>query len=1684
MSPKKTPKTTDFPPAAAGAKSTEEEDDAEDPDHTGGDGGRGHRGRARHLNLPALPSDQQMWLQWEVCALAIMVCAEGGDDVVEACDEANQATRTMLCIAFDETARHFSKLLYAALISLIAASTSTRTQGLVQSVLTKKSLRGDGVEVWRQLKQEFVSHEREQRAREHRELLSMRPLTKQPADVGVAIARYRRLVSDLGIADELACHTFLQMLEGVTYLTLAIALLRDRHKVADIDMTFEVLHKSVHEALTEYAGKEGRPQAHLVQTGTSGAADTTFRTKDPKQRKQGGAALPARLAGLTLQDALELSWTDRKLLCESLDRKTRDAPSRAPHGGADKPQPKKRAVPTGADQPICRDFQSGHCRRGARCRFQHVQGQPQQRPQHSQHPPQQHQQLQYTQHPQQQYAQYQQGGQCAPSGPGPTQQLASLPPLRDPQHWTQQSNTMVSNTPSSAGGGLDRSEVMQMIRAEQYARERPPFQLFTQNPLLYTEVQRSGSGIEWVLDTGASLHVARKDSCVEAPTETMQMDTTAGLVTMQVGMAHTPFGVCKALCGNHNILSVAQLTQDGRGELRWDGPNGCSFRFDGRDFEVRVAAGVPRITVGGAVPSNFLTLAEQHELLHLPLNPDCLVCAMSRGAQYRHRRVDPSSETRATRSTEPLELLHVDCLYVGKRPNTAVVMIARDDFTKALWLSVAPVPHARMTVQLMERILSEVPRRRIQRLRTDQGTEFVNADVQQFCTTHGIRHSQSVAAESQTNAVIERTVQVVRSLMSRSSLQAFGQRAEGLSLLFESRVAPYVASAVERLHNLVHKTENGSTPAARLGIAGYAHAPLLPFGLEVVYTELGLGEQPGTKLAQRGSLGIFLGYDTKSLPATCIVLSKESQILTTLNVRRVGEARFPLREVTREVMERVFGSPHVAPQQGAQHTSHTGGGRCQACRLPHLDCEAECLACRQRAQGKKASRAHVADSRCLRHRCRCSFPLFGHEEPAQPPTPPPTPPPRRPEQQPYPRDTSVSPGPVVKLQQQDLGADVHLDYADDSDDDDANPVDLSVTMEELFEELDWGSVASESGHPDIPQPDVPRPRAAPQAAAAQPHAPPLAPPHAHAAAPTGPPPAARVMPPAPVWSHRGPAPQGGAQHLTVDMQPTHANLQLFKDEVNSELSKQISKYGCYQREHSRGGKLLWYSDEDLLALQHEGMDNILTVPARLHLATQGLQSASARRKARIIVQGDRLKRLGSKAPLTTQSTPVWSNPVDLPTLRLLSGVGRACGLTQASLDIEAAYLQAPLGSEVIFVRPDGALRSAMLAFDKERGLPPNGGYLRLLRPVYGLPHSGHLFEGHRDASFHEAGWDKLGPSLYGQPGSLCASYVDDLYTVTPQHPATVKVPMTEHSKAGWAVGAFPYLGMEVDAIAGELSIDRTTAAVLKTHKAELIAPVDGVPSKKQLKPTDACVPLNSVRSLLGSLLWLTRTSRPDLARPVSELASADDIKVQAQLGYRILGYLRAHPECAVSMLPLNIQCSHMQIRVAVDASFASEARHRSRTGMNVYLDTYLGAKLTGTQLIDWSSRVQTCVASSTQEAELCGIAAGARTGTALLDTLIRMLAYVAPHITTSLVVENDNAPAIAAIRKGSADSLGHLTRMSCIRLDALTELFGAGHTIGLRHVGTHSLCADVHTKSLAPVPTVGHFGRMGLTFRR
>ena len=207
-------------------------------------------------------------------------------------------------------------------------------------------------------------------------------------------------------------------------------------------------------------------------------------------------------------------------------------------------------------------------------------------------------------------------------------------------------------------------------------------------------------------------------------------------------------------------------------------------------------------------------------------------------------------------------------------------------------------------------------------------------------------------------------------------------------------------------------------------------------------------------------------------------------------------------------------------------------------------------------------------------------------------------------------------------------------------------------------------------------------------------------------------------------------------------------------------------------------------------------------------------------------------------------------------------------------------------------------------------------------------------------------------------------------------------------------------------------------------------------------------------------LWLGRLSRPDIIKPINDLATrvqswsrGDDKRlprliqyIDSTPHYRLVGTIKDSPEA-------------LELHLYVDADFAGD-RLTGKSTSGGYL------VLVGPNSffpLAWVSKRQTSTSRSTTESEVVSLAHSLyQEGLPALQLWELLLGR-----TAVLKVLEESQATILVVRKGYSPKLRHITHTHKVNLSGIQEVFH-DDSAELEYCKTDDQAADIFTKALPP----------------
>ena len=409
----------------------------------------------------------------------------------------------------------------------------------------------------------------------------------------------------------------------------------------------------------------------------------------------------------------------------------------------------------------------------------------------------------------------------------------------------------------------------------------------------------------------------------------------------------------------------------------------------------------------------------------------------------------------------------------------------------------------------------------------------------------------------------------------------------------------------------------------------------------------------------------------------------------------------------------------------------------------------------------------------------------------------------------------------------------------------------------------------------------------------------------------------------------------------------------------------------------------------------------------------------------------------------------WSPTLRGQSIRLLVSLAAADGSRLRHLDVKNAFANAPIEEEIYVEIPYGATNDS------------SDNVWRLKKALYGLKQAGRewnkLFsKGLRELPFKQTVSD---PCLFvgqGQfAGIIVGVYVDDCIVKYKDSTLLNKLLIKLQQK-------FPikdegdlisFVGVEVKHTSDRVILHQSTylLSVLRRFKyddsntvstpvvASNSTPAEGKRNKSRLEDFD-------MRALVGSLLYLSIHTRPDIAYAVAKLAQnvANPTPIDYQAAARILRYLNGTRTMGISFK----KKSNPTLTVYVDSSWGDYPDGKSHSGHIVFF----GGP------VDWTTKKQNMVALSSSEAELIA-AVEAGKSTMWYRSLLGELGYKQAKPT---VMFEDNTGAIVLAH---TSVIGKRTRHMNIRYNCINDWVSSGYVL-LQKIHTTKNIADLLTKPL------------------
>ena len=477
-------------------------------------------------------------------------------------------------------------------------------------------------------------------------------------------------------------------------------------------------------------------------------------------------------------------------------------------------------------------------------------------------------------------------------------------------------------------------------------------------------------------------------------------------------------------------------------------------------------------------------------------------------------------------------------------------------------------------------------------------------------------------------------------------------------------------------------------------------------------------------------------------------------------------------------------------------------------------------------------------------------------------------------------------------------------------------------------------------------------------------------------------------------------------------------------------------------------------EAEMKSLKDNSVWELVDLPARkkaigskwVYKVKTGADGSTERYKARLVAQGF-TQQYG------TDYDETFCPVVRQESLRVLIALSVQYGLKLHQVDVTTAFLNGDLEEEVYMKQP-----KRFVTKGQERLV------CRLRKSIYGLKQSSRCWNTALDSHLKEMGFTQTtsDPCIYTDAsGDLfyIGVYVDDIILAgrSDDRIKEVKDALSQKFNIKDMGKLHYFLGVSVvqDEAQGSTWIGQPTyiEKVLRKFGMQDAKPV-GTPvdvNTKLLNATDEeeCIDQSLYQSAVGSLMYISVNTRPDITYAVSNLArfSSKPTKAHWTALKRVFRYLKGTMDSGI----LYSKKDSNDCVGFSDADWAGDVNDRKSTSGYVF-------QING-GAVTWRSKKQGCVALSTAEAEYVALSSAAQEAV----WLRQLMSELGSPPTTPTKVFEDNQSAIAMSKNpqfhGRAKHIG-------IKHHFIREQVGS-KIIKLEYCPTEQMVADIFTKGLS-----------------
>lgn len=445
----------------------------------------------------------------------------------------------------------------------------------------------------------------------------------------------------------------------------------------------------------------------------------------------------------------------------------------------------------------------------------------------------------------------------------------------------------------------------------------------------------------------------------------------------------------------------------------------------------------------------------------------------------------------------------------------------------------------------------------------------------------------------------------------------------------------------------------------------------------------------------------------------------------------------------------------------------------------------------------------------------------------------------------------------------------------------------------------------------------------------------------------------------------------------------------------------------------------------------------------VHTAKCHSDGSFERFKARLVANGNEQTQ-GVNYTETYAPTPSYE------IIRLLLSIAAQEGWAVGQADVQTAYVHAPLSEEIHIEIPKGAP-----VIDRKNKV------LKLKKALYGLKQAGREWSNYLRKCLTSFGWkvNPYEPCLFRRNNNeFLLIYVDDIliFGKDQANIDSIRADLNKYFPVKDLGPVHDFLGMEIHRDEKNKTFFLRQLGLIN-EALSFSTPLQKVqnlpmnPSYDIFAKSEALSTAEhkQYRTIVGKLLFISRLTRPDISYTVNALGRflENPTKIQLIAMQNLLQYLRGTKD-----MYLTLNCKGpTEINAYSDADWAGDKNDRKSTSGHVI---YFAESP-----INWSTKKQKCVATSSMESEYISMADAAREA-----FYIKKLAENIKQVEINAILHVDNVAA-QTIASGKSNASTKGAKHIDIKFHLVRDMFLNGD-LDIRRVNSRDNRSDMCTKPI------------------